>query len=361
MGAIRITVALVACALLVGAAAAESIVYYDDVTFSGSYVAMGTLPIWDLTLGDLVLSYTLDMSGVTQSSPSATSYTEVGIRHVGAADFNPGPWDTYQGGAGGWLTSQFGDLATDPESQDLDDKHQLSASGARDETDYDCTDPDTIIGPSGTTLNFGIWFDRDGVDPYQEQMWGCVDGGTYNTGGVYDVVITYHAIDAGLGSMFVTINGMPTGFWLGAWYDGQPEFYPAGLSFKGDMTRMQVFEGYVAPAGSGGQVIVSDLTALGHLAHLPFEVELWSGWNLIGGPVCDSQLGCCLVDDGAEVKTWCEAADCGWVQRQTFWYRPYPFPGYRISDTELGDDDCFRPGRGYWVLAYRVCTLCMPQ
>lgn len=240
---------------------------YGDITLSssGTVVATNWNEIWDLTKGDLTLHYTIDMTGVTQPSPWWTSYTEVGIRLEGASNFNPGTFNVYQGGCGGWMCSLFGNLAPSPGTQSLHDKHNLQCSGGRGEGDYDCTDPNTVVGPFGTTANYGIWFDRDTVDPWQATYWGSVNGGTYNTGGIYHVVISYHAINTGLGSMFATINGIQTGFWTAGWKNAQPEIYPAGLSFKGDMSRMQVFTGIWAGGAGYGNVVVKQLTVTGEL------------------------------------------------------------------------------------------------
>ncbi len=252
---------------------------HGDVTLSPGFTATNWSEMWDLTQCDLTLSYTIDMTGVTQPGPWQTSYTEVGLRELGAGNFNPGPWDTYQGGQGGWMVSLVGDLATNPNSLDLDDKHNLAASGGRDERDYDATDPDTVVAPFGTYDNYGIWFDRDGVDPWQANMWGMVDGGTYNTGGVYNIAITYHAIDGNLGTMFATINGIPTGFYTAGWKNDEPDIYPAGLSFTGDMAWMQVFAGLWAPDDTYGDVALSDLTITGCMAlPAPTVVKVDDDW-----------------------------------------------------------------------------------
>ncbi|MDZ7292345.1 MAG: T9SS type A sorting domain-containing protein [candidate division KSB1 bacterium] len=251
-----------------GASYSQTIINYGNLTFPSGFSATNFSEVWDLTQGDLILTYTIDMTGVTQPAPWQTSYTEVGIREMGASNFNPGPWNTYQGGKGGWMTSLVGNLAPSPGTQSLHDKHNLSASGGRDELDYDATNPNTIIGPSGTYVNYGIWFDRDGVDPWQATYWGAVNGGTYNTGGIYHIVISYHAISPTLGTMFATINGIPTGFYTAGWFNGQPPFYPAGLSFKGDMTKMQVFSGLWAPSPAFGTVTVSNITVSGYLSYI---------------------------------------------------------------------------------------------
>ena len=251
---------LIICAMLVmgvsGMVRADVTINFGDVTLSPSYQASHFNPVWDLMADDLVLTYTIDLSSVTQTAAYETPYAQVGLREVGAADFNPGLFNVYQGGAGGWMTSLVGDLATDPNNQDLDDKHNLSASGARGEGDYDATDPNTVVAPFGTTLNKGIWFDRDGVDPWQ-------DDSAANTGGVYNIEIHYHAISNSLGTMFATVYGLTTGFDTTTDDGFNIDTDPAGLSFTGDMTQMQVFAGAWWTDGAGGPVYLSDITATG--------------------------------------------------------------------------------------------------
>lgn len=254
---------IIAAALMmscISCAAQAVTINYGDVTHNPGYSAVHFNDIYDLTQGDLVLSYSIDMSAITQTSAYQTPYAEVGIRQVGAGDFNPGPFGVYQGGAGGWMTSLVGDLATNPTSLDLDDKHNLGASGGRGEADYDVygTDMDTVLSPFGNQDTIGFWYDRDGVDPYQNTF-------AANTAGTYDIVITYHAISDSLGTMIATINGNGTDivsqeFRIDGVYTG-----PAGLSFTGDMTQMQIFTGAWWDTGTAGSISVSDITSIGTL------------------------------------------------------------------------------------------------
>jgi len=294
--------------------------------FAGYFGGEANVPVWDLTKGDLVLRYTLDMSKITQphglpSNPtewetyvgptakdpgnypdSYTPYIEVGLRGEGAGDFNPGPFGVYQGKCGGWMVSECDDwvgywdgetfLGDGIEIQDLDDKHGLQASGGRSELDYDVllSTPDTVDsipspypwypspkGAYGSWINHGLWFDRDGVDKWQATSWGNSgeNAGRINTGGIYTIEILYHAIDAngngdktddGLGVMFAKVNGVQQGFYT-SWVSGPPQYYPVGLSFNGDMEHLQVFAGSWAGDPSGwnyGMVYLSDISVTGY-------------------------------------------------------------------------------------------------
>jgi hypothetical protein len=230
---------------------------YGDISYAPGYAAQHFDDVYNLTTGDLVLTYTVDMSQVTQSAAYETPYVEVGLRQVGAGDFNPGG-GSHPGGAGGWMTSLVGDLATDPNNLDLDDKHNLSAAGGAGEGSYDATDPDTVVVPPFGNFNtIHIWYDRDGVDQWQALSPWNVDGGNYNTGGVYEIEIRYHAISSTQGTMFSTINGMQPGFDTTG--DGNYDVYPGGIQFTGDMTQMQVFSGAWYTGGAGGNVEVTDI------------------------------------------------------------------------------------------------------
>jgi hypothetical protein len=236
-----------AAVLVLGAmpalAQVSTTIEYGDITQNG-WVWLGSAQDrWDLTECDLTLSYTLDMSGY--SPPMwQTEWSSVGVGE----------------GAWGWMASGAPAAAeTNPDSQDMDDKLNLGAPDRYDEASYDATDPETLVSPpiGNPWANYGVWFDRDGVDPCQAGMWGMIDGKTYNTGGVYDVVVTYHAIDANLGTMFATVNGVQTGFY-DAWKNAQPDYYPVGKSISGDLTRLRVL------ASIWGQnVKVYNLTASG--------------------------------------------------------------------------------------------------
>lgn len=273
-------------------ATATDDVYYGSLTLYAPDQSTNWPDVWDLTQGPLTLSYTLDMTGLRQPPPPGdpaageyswyyvnhTAWVEVGLRTVGASNFSPGPTNLYQGYSGGWMISDpdayvgywmDGVLIHDrPDTLDLDDNHNLQASGGRDHRDYDVlgANPTSVVPAFGTHDTYGFWFDRDGIDPYQAGLWGQVNGATYNTGGIYDISITYRAVSDGLGTMIATINGVPQGIYTGGWNDATPELYPAGLSFKGDMRRLQVFAGLRGePSFAYGSAELRDITVSGFM------------------------------------------------------------------------------------------------
>ncbi len=130
---------------------------------------------------------------------------------------------------------------------DMDDKLILQECNYWDERYYDLypTAPIPPL-PNQWWSNYGIWYDRDGVDQWQATYWGCINGGTYNTEGLYDVVITLHATSATTGTAYMTVNEIQQGFYNGSWFNGQPPLYPAGRAFIGDMEHLQVFYGIEA-------------------------------------------------------------------------------------------------------------------
>ena len=218
--------------------------------------------LWDLTQGDLVFSYTIDMSNI---ATAGWAVTEVGLRQVSAPNLDPNL-------KGGWMQSNYLIGGNNNTSRNNNDMHLLSKHGWLYQT-YDAADSITLITPpywSGN--NHGFWFDRDGVDEWQDDLWGAA--GTYNTGGIYNVVITYHAINNDTGTMFATINGVQQGLYIGDWKNAQPEFYPAGRSFIGNMANMQVFYGR---GGGGGTVTLSNISVTGTLYWTEVSIDIKPG------------------------------------------------------------------------------------
>jgi len=78
-----------------------------------------------------------------------------------------------------------------------------------------------------------------------------------------------------------------------------------------------------------------------------FSWPLHAGWNLVGLTDGDLPLSECRLDDGAEVKSWDEAAAAGWIQDSIFYYTG---SAYGITRTSGGDDDCIHPRLAYWLL-----------
>ena len=80
-------------------------------------------------------------------------------------------------------------------------------------------------------------------------MWGMVNGGTYNTNGLYDVKLTFQKNSASLGTVCPLLfpnlanawvaggYGIPTGYYTAGWKNAAPEIIPAGLSFASDEAK----------------------------------------------------------------------------------------------------------------------------
>jgi hypothetical protein len=239
---------------------------YGDVTLSGGFQTGHFADWWDLTAGDLVLSFTYDANGLVDD-PGGHAWAELGVRSPCYGDFNP-TWMTE--GSGVWLATDYDWNANtfDPDppgspTLDLDDKLILQKGGGQGEGDYNLPS-----SPPNPWANHAVWFDRDGVDQWQAQMWGAIDGVTYNTGGTYDVVITLHADDATSGTAYMTINGEPQGFYVPNWHSGPADLMPAGMTFTGDMEHLQVFYGMYG-YGATHTVAFEDITVEGYLGELP--------------------------------------------------------------------------------------------
>jgi len=169
--------------------------------------------LWDLMTCDLTLSFTLELSGRFDAPL-------VGI----------------MGGASGWMSAQ-----TLSNQDRLVDQLVLATFLGDDESTYDVLHSGAIErSPFGHMWQgYGLRFERG--EPTSTDRWGMVDGATYNTGGIYRVVITYHAIDQNNGTMFATVNGVQAGCYE-CQDSGQPDYYPVGKSFSGDdLTAVRVF------------------------------------------------------------------------------------------------------------------------
>ena len=234
---------------------------YDDVSLN-DWGSGNTVDIWDLTKSDLVLRYTIDMSGMV--SPGWVP-VEVGLRQEGAPNIDP----NYMGG---WLLSMYKSTDNTP-SADLNDYHVLMKHGWSDEYyDYTSTGVMTNTAP-WSYINYAFWFDRGAVDPFQTTFWNYKDGKTYNTLGVYEVEITYKSLTTTTGTMFVKINGEDQGFYTTG-YDSAnpPSLMPVGRTFTGDMTKMQVFYGR---GSGGGTVELTDISVEYSYIDHPYNEWYW--------------------------------------------------------------------------------------
>ena len=213
---------------------------YGTITLTSEFQSGNFSKIYDLTKYDMLISCTFDGTGLIDDS-GCHAWAEIGIRAEGYSNFNP-TW--LSEGAGIWIATDYdwtnNTFDPDPFSPtlDLDDKIILQKGGGWGEGSYNL--PSTPPEP-GT--NYGIWFDRDGVNPYQATNWGSIDGCTYNTNGRYKIHLYIHATSSSAGQAYLKINNVSQGFYVGGWKNAQPEIYPAGMTFTGNMTQMQVFYG----------------------------------------------------------------------------------------------------------------------
>lgn len=241
---------------------------YGDVTLSGGSQTSHFTDWWDLTAGDMVISFTYDANGLVDDyGGDAHAWAELGVRSPCYGDFNP-TWMAE--GAGVWLATDYEWTANtfDPDppgspTLDMDDKLILQKGGGQGEGNYNL--PST---PTNPWANHAVWFDRDGVDQWQAQMWGAIDGVTYNTGGTYDIVITLHATSDKAGEAYMTVNGEPQGFYVPNWHPGPADLMPAGMTFTGDMKHLRVFYG-LSGYGTTHTVAFEEITVEGHLGEPP--------------------------------------------------------------------------------------------
>ena len=154
-------------------------------------------------------------------------------------------------GSGVWLATDYDWTANTFDADvaptlDLDDKLILQRQGGQGEGVYNLPSAPPVPGN-----NHRFWWDRDGVDPWQNDE-------TANTGGICQIVITLHATGATTGTAYMKIRGLDQGFEVdGNW--NTIELTPAGMSFIGDMENLVVFYGLYGYGATHG-VIFSDIT-----------------------------------------------------------------------------------------------------
>ena len=85
-----------------------------------------------------------------------------------------------------------------------------------------------------------------------------------------------------------------------------------------------------------------------------YAFPLGPGWNMVGYAregCAPTLLADCAIAFGGARYGWQSAIDAGLVHTWLFYYEP--LLGYRVLAAEAPrDDDAFRCGRGYWLLAY---------
>ena len=220
--------------------------------------------------------YTYEVD-TTQSSPTTTLYIAAEAELVQMADghkdgkgkswadgddFSGKKWATYftykptvvpVAGSGVWLATDYEWIANtfDPDpvggpTLDLDDKLILQRMGGQGEGAYDMPSVPTVPGN-----NHRIWWDRDGVDPWQNPA-------TANTGGIYPVIITLHATSDTTGTAYMNIRELDQGFETDSNWN-TIELTPAGMTFTGDMKHLQVFYGLYG-YGTTHSATFSDIT-----------------------------------------------------------------------------------------------------
>jgi hypothetical protein len=222
---------LLACAALLTIPVTATTKSYSDVPLSGGSQSGNFPDVWDLTKGDMNVACTYDANGLVDDlgGDAAHAWPELGVRDMTtASNFNPN-------GKGVWLSADYDWTANtfDPDvtpNLDLDDKLILQKQSGVGEGGYNLPSAPPVPGN-----NHRFWWDRDGVDAFQ-------NGETANTGGIYPVIINLHATSDSTGTAYMNIRTLNQGFETnGDW--NTIELTPAGMTWAADMKNLQVFYG----------------------------------------------------------------------------------------------------------------------
>jgi len=239
------------------------------VDLTGGFVSDNFSEFWDLTAGDLVITFTYDAYGLDDDYGwDAHAWAEFGVRAggYGYSNFNPGG---SAGGAGIWLATDYDGTANTFDynaGQDIDDKLILQKVGGQGEGSYNLP-----IIPSNPGNNHNFWFDRDETSDWFKNSPLSFEGSNWNTNGLYDIEITLHATSDTEGTAYLRINWntddntrLPQGWESDSnWYT--MEDFPAGMTWTGDMKHMQVFFGMYGygPTGVNHSVAFKNIVITG--------------------------------------------------------------------------------------------------
>jgi hypothetical protein len=228
---------------------------------------------FDLTRGDLTVSYSIDMSNYKPLAEDSGVTFSVGIFGV------PGLNNIY--GEEGWMAcNASGAYNNKPEIFDPNDMFFLEWPYGGAETNYGAYIKSGVIGDwknmelvntafppwyiwfQGLSPSYGFKFDRSTAT--SETRYGLVPKGNIKTGGIYKVSITYHSINSVTGVMFATINGVQQGFFGTNPVTMKPQYMPVGKLFNGAQDWAQVFVNLPSdPKLRDSKVQITNLTAVG--------------------------------------------------------------------------------------------------
>ncbi|MCK4817679.1 hypothetical protein KA005_18060, partial [bacterium] len=211
--------------------------------------------VWDLTLGPLQIDFNYDGAGLIDD-PANHATAKIGILDKST---NSGVWlfVNYS-----MLLNTFDSDPLGSPAWDVDDILILQKENGEDQSDYD---PSPILGDAYVVP---IYFDRDGVTPYQATNPLCINEVTYNTNGKYEISLSLNAVDDNHGVAYMTINGLTQGYIIDTNPYPPPEILPdveiivddSEATYVGDWYPSTLVPGYYLDgyhysfAGSGSDI-----------------------------------------------------------------------------------------------------------
>jgi len=124
--------------------------------------------------------------------------------------------------------------------------------------------------------------------------------------------------------------------------------------FLGD----EQFEYFIYDRNHGEDLVAGTVTVtIQEIADITIA-DLEAGWNLVSIPIDDREIyksEIRVISSSVGDVSWSEAVDYSAAHQIIAFGAQFGFDSY--TQSYFSADDCFEPGKAYWMFAYEACTL----